>query len=265
VVIAGRICNEDARPRRSLVADYPPDLEAIVVKALARERERRYASAQELQLALEEYAREHKLLLSSARLGSFMTELFAAQIQASKADLRHRLASSTGLFPVAEQTGSSFTAPAVSGSRSASVADDDAPTIARDSVELGSGVTRLPAPTSARRRGLVVAGGALAAVLLGVALFGGGGEEPAAPPATTPEPAVVVVPPVVAAEAPPAVDRDIIVADDPPTPPVATSPKTAPTSKSSKKTAAKTAKKRGGKTTTKKSSNWDPDSPLPPP
>jgi hypothetical protein len=45
-----------------------------VLKALARDRDQRWASAQELQLALEQYAHDEHLLLSSAKLGSFMSD-----------------------------------------------------------------------------------------------------------------------------------------------------------------------------------------------
>ena len=55
--------------------DYPPELEKIVLKALAREPDQRFDTAQELQLALESFAGENKLTLSSVPLGKFMREV----------------------------------------------------------------------------------------------------------------------------------------------------------------------------------------------
>jgi hypothetical protein len=85
-----------------MLPGYPRDLEAIVMKALARERDRRYATAEELQVDLEEYAREHRKLLSSAKLAHFMVDLFAEEIYKAKADLRQRITSITGIFPAVQ-------------------------------------------------------------------------------------------------------------------------------------------------------------------
>ena len=71
-----RIVNEDVTPPSHLVASYPPDLEKIVVKALARDRDERYASAQDLQLDIESFAGAHRLALSQVMLARFMQTLF---------------------------------------------------------------------------------------------------------------------------------------------------------------------------------------------
>jgi len=55
---------------------YPRDLELAVLKALEPIREARFETARDLQIALEEFAREHRLSISSARLASFMEDLF---------------------------------------------------------------------------------------------------------------------------------------------------------------------------------------------
>lgn len=70
------IIEAPVRPPSEVVVDYPPDLERIVMRALAKEREQRYSSAQALQLDLEEFAREHKLALSSVSVTKLMAELF---------------------------------------------------------------------------------------------------------------------------------------------------------------------------------------------
>lgn len=59
-----------------LVPGYPEWLEAIVLKALSRDREDRYQSALELRVALEDAAREAMLPISSAHTGRLMAELF---------------------------------------------------------------------------------------------------------------------------------------------------------------------------------------------
>jgi serine/threonine protein kinase len=63
-------------PPSSRVADYPPELEAVLLRALARDRDRRYASARELQVALEQVARSRGVVISAASLGDWITDLF---------------------------------------------------------------------------------------------------------------------------------------------------------------------------------------------
>lgn len=60
----------------SLIADYPPELERIVMRALAKDRDARYPTAQAMQLDLEEFARERKLALSSVSVAKLMADLF---------------------------------------------------------------------------------------------------------------------------------------------------------------------------------------------
>ena len=55
---------------------YPTELEQIVMKAMSRRPEDRFATADELRRALDEFARTHQLASSSATLGAFMRELF---------------------------------------------------------------------------------------------------------------------------------------------------------------------------------------------
>jgi serine/threonine protein kinase len=64
------------------VADYPPDLERIVLRALAKKPGDRQQTAQELQLELEDFAREHKLAQSSVRIASCMGKLFEKRLDA---------------------------------------------------------------------------------------------------------------------------------------------------------------------------------------
>jgi len=80
---------EQPAPRPSLhKPGYPRELERIVSRALALERSERYATAEELQLDLEVFAREHKLAISSVTLGRFMQDWFDDKIQAWKSAQR---------------------------------------------------------------------------------------------------------------------------------------------------------------------------------
>lgn len=82
-----RITSEDAPPPSSVCDDYPPALEAIVLRALARDREQRYASAFELQRALELFALDHQLVTSGSRIAELMAELFADELEDERARL----------------------------------------------------------------------------------------------------------------------------------------------------------------------------------
>jgi tRNA A-37 threonylcarbamoyl transferase component Bud32 len=73
------ITDEDAPPPSVFQDDFPPDLERVVMKGLARDPAQRFQTAQELQLALEEFSREHKLAVSAITLGALMKDLFGVR------------------------------------------------------------------------------------------------------------------------------------------------------------------------------------------
>jgi serine/threonine protein kinase len=62
--------------------DYPPELETIVLRALARDPADRYPTAQALQVDLEAFARAERLEVSTVALGSYMQALFADELAA---------------------------------------------------------------------------------------------------------------------------------------------------------------------------------------
>jgi tRNA A-37 threonylcarbamoyl transferase component Bud32 len=66
-------------PPSSRVPDFPPQLEPVLYKALSRDRDQRYASGREVELALEQVARERGLLTSTARLAEWMVATFGAK------------------------------------------------------------------------------------------------------------------------------------------------------------------------------------------
>jgi serine/threonine protein kinase len=73
------------RPPSQLRPDYPRQLERIVLRGLERDRERRQASARELQLELEAFARQQQLAVSPVTLAKMMEELFANALHAWQA------------------------------------------------------------------------------------------------------------------------------------------------------------------------------------
>lgn len=73
--VLSQLLTKDAPLPSSRVPDYPPELEEIVLKALCRDPDGRYATAQDLQLALEDFAREDKLALSSVSLSRMVRDV----------------------------------------------------------------------------------------------------------------------------------------------------------------------------------------------
>lgn len=79
--IMRRIVEEDAPPPSSKVRGYPEELEAIVMRALARDREQRYETAQQVQLDLERFARRHNLVMSNVQLAKYMRRTFSDELE----------------------------------------------------------------------------------------------------------------------------------------------------------------------------------------
>jgi serine/threonine-protein kinase len=76
-------------PRPSeAVADYPPALERIVMRALEPDRANRYASAREMQAELEEFVREQGIAVSSSAAGAWMHSIFGQEIVRRQEALR---------------------------------------------------------------------------------------------------------------------------------------------------------------------------------
>jgi eukaryotic-like serine/threonine-protein kinase len=77
-----RIVYRDA-PRPSLHDPaYPPELEHIVMRALARDPKQRYQSAEQLQIDLEQFALDHRLAVSAVSMTLEMRTLFHDQVAA---------------------------------------------------------------------------------------------------------------------------------------------------------------------------------------
>ena len=67
---------------RTVDPSYDSRLESIVMKALSRNRERRFATAWELQVALEDLIRDAQLYVSATALKQFMERLFGNKLEA---------------------------------------------------------------------------------------------------------------------------------------------------------------------------------------
>lgn len=74
-----KICSEPPPPPSSIVA-CDPELEAIVLKTLARDPADRYATADELREALDDFAYAHKLKVSAHETSRFMHNEYAEHI-----------------------------------------------------------------------------------------------------------------------------------------------------------------------------------------
>ncbi len=78
------ICEREY-PRPSQIRPaYPPNLERIVMKALAKERGERYQTAREMQADLEQFVREERIPVSNIALSQFMGGLFQDKIASQK-------------------------------------------------------------------------------------------------------------------------------------------------------------------------------------
>ncbi len=79
--VLNQIVNTDVQPPSKLVPNYSPALEAIVLKALARDPDQRYRSALELQGQIEDFAHDNRLRVSPLVLARLMSTLFPARLE----------------------------------------------------------------------------------------------------------------------------------------------------------------------------------------
>jgi serine/threonine protein kinase len=74
--VMNRIVNGDVPLPSNIRPGYPKDLERIVMKALAVDKNRRYATAREMQQDLERLARERKLDVAPGAISQYMHQLY---------------------------------------------------------------------------------------------------------------------------------------------------------------------------------------------
>jgi eukaryotic-like serine/threonine-protein kinase len=73
-----KILNQDPPRPRELDPELPEELEAIVLKALHKDRERRYQSAGQIQAEIESYLQRENAVVMPSALSQFMIETFPA-------------------------------------------------------------------------------------------------------------------------------------------------------------------------------------------
>jgi serine/threonine-protein kinase len=78
------ICDHDYPSPSQVRFGYPRELEAIVMRALAKDRAYRWQSAREMQAALEEFVRRERLGVSTIALSQFMQALFEEKLATQK-------------------------------------------------------------------------------------------------------------------------------------------------------------------------------------
>ncbi len=83
--ILTQIANHDVAPPSARRPGYPAALERIVMRALERDRDQRFSTARQLQLALEAFAHQHQLAIGPAARGRYMQDLFAEKLDAWRA------------------------------------------------------------------------------------------------------------------------------------------------------------------------------------
>jgi serine/threonine-protein kinase len=236
--------------------DYPKDLEQIVMRALAHDPAQRYQTARDLELDLEEFARERRLAISQARLGNFMRDLFAATIAEEEAAIQEYLANNEATPPPIEKT--TGAAPSLQYTQALQALDQE------------EALRRVlyddePAPPPAWRKALPFAAIGAALLLILAALLSGEptpttrAHKPSSGEDASWDDDLLSNKPTVAPE-----PRTIVVASDdaPETDAEAATDSAAATPTTAKKRRKKRKKKRKP---AELPANWDPNSPLPPP
>ena len=182
------IKNECKRPSE-LVADYPPQLEAIVLRLLEPNPDKRYQRAEDVVIDLEVFAQEQGLRISTVELKLYMRHVFAEKIKAWEvarkegASLEEHVARS---ISSASHTSAVMTPVTPAEPESLPLMPEEKPTTPRSQrptrspryssppeLDLAPKPTPLPAPASEYpRRRSTFAGGRVKVGVIGLALAG---------------------------------------------------------------------------------------------
>lgn len=295
------IVNHDA-PRPSMIdPEYPRQLEAIVMKLLQRDREKRYRSADGLLHDLEELIAAKRLWMSSKQLGRYMRTLFADKIAAwERAEQDGVTLGQYVAQTITAQSHSSeivtppsamraverpratavppFADVQLSGAMRAVQPEPDAPSIVVEHPSVRTADVSL----RPRRRGMVIAMSAVCTIAIGAAVLlvtrDSGKRRSASAPAAPSAPPVVETetePPVGETEAPVVetkprvapVEEAAVKATPEPVPAKQVEPPAKTTKKAPKKPVKnpKRSPKRKPGTQPDKEPTWDPNSPFLPP
>jgi len=111
------VAEEPVRAPRTVDPSLPADLDRLIMKALARQPDDRFASAQEMRAALESLIRTSGWEADTLALSTYMRELFAGKLRQQAADVAAAgLASLEDfLLTVEEKTSISWMAPSLTG------------------------------------------------------------------------------------------------------------------------------------------------------
>ena len=82
------ICEREYPRPSQIRPGYPPQLEAIVMRALAKDPDERYQSARDMQADLEAFVREERIAVSAVSLAGWMKMLFEDKIAEQKEALQ---------------------------------------------------------------------------------------------------------------------------------------------------------------------------------
>ncbi len=77
--LINRVAEGKFDPPSVIDPDYPPELQAVVMKALSVDPQDRFADARQLRLAIEDFANDASVRISSVALSDFMQRSFGAQ------------------------------------------------------------------------------------------------------------------------------------------------------------------------------------------
>jgi serine/threonine protein kinase len=78
------ICEREYPKPSQVRPGYPPELERIVMKALAKDKNQRYQTGREMQADLEAFIRNNRIAVSNIALSQFMQGLFEDKLQSQK-------------------------------------------------------------------------------------------------------------------------------------------------------------------------------------
>ncbi len=168
----------EVEPPSTVNPQIDPQLDAIMLKVLAKDREQRYQDAQEFRLALEEWMVHTRQAGSAAHLSAYMRDLFAERLA------KERELGRTWLDDASTPSGKSKTGfPGRSSLSSISVAVQNPTTASRPGALQSQGEKSAAAPPPKKSPVPLIAGGiAAVALLAGGAFFALRPAEQAAPP-----------------------------------------------------------------------------------
>ncbi len=122
------ILNEEPPPPRTLTAAVPEELEHVIYRALAKDRDERFASASEMQLALEQYLQHQGTLLTNRDVAGYLADLFSENPSGTIPALERQAGAQLGVGGTVAGVISSATRPHASASTQTMVhegQDDD--------------------------------------------------------------------------------------------------------------------------------------------